>query len=208
MKDFSMRFLLVLITVFVTISGCTVSPEFQVVFDSRHHLQEGDKLYMNEVAIGEIEKISLVAPDKVTCLIKLGGEYADFINSSSVFTYESDPLNTDRQCLVCKNCDDMSPAMKQNQEFQGMGFIAYSLACLGQKADDVWMRYMRDTLEEMVGSGNNFKEESRKKIETFARTNGEAFEKALHDLNGLIKELGDNAQDTLAEIRKSARTKQ
>ena len=187
------------------LAGCAPAPEYSVIFDDRHNLQEGDRVIMNGVAIGQVRSVRLESPKVVACAIRLDRDYRGFLNKTAVFTYDSDPDRAGRMCLLCKNCDEMAPAAQPGDRFEGMGVIAYTVACLGNRADAVWMKTARTIFQDLVKTGGDFSEEARRKIETFARTNGPAFEKMLHDFNDLIQELDTDARETLDEIREKYR---
>lgn len=187
------------------LTGCSPAANYIVVMSDRHDLQKDDRVLMNGVEIGHVREVRLDSPDTVMCAIRLDADYRKFLNESTVFTYNEDPDQPGRMCLMCKNCDEMARAVHPGHRFEAMGFLGYSLACLGQQSDRVWMQTMRDSFQDLVEKGGDFSQETREKIETFARTNGPAFEKMLHDLNDLIRELDEDAQKTLEDIRKEYR---
>ncbi|MBN1296383.1 MCE family protein [bacterium] len=184
--------------------GCSRAPSLRVMFPSPHGLEAGDRVMMNDVAIGTIREVSLETPSRVVCSVDLERHAIRFINQSTVFTYGTDTAGNGGKCLICKNCDDMAPAIERGHSFTGMGFVAYSLACIGHQADAIWLDYMKEQIEEVVRSGGDFSRDAREKLEVFARSNAAAFNETMHELNHTIQELDDDAKRTLEDIRRSA----
>lgn len=185
--------------------GCVEKTVYTVTSGDRHGLQEGDHLYMNEVAIGSLIQVDLQSPGVVAAKVRLDKDYATFIKTSAIFTWADDPNLKDRSCLICKNCDEMAPVAEPSAVFEAKNFLSYTLACIGQTADKTWLKFMRDSLEKSAESGQKLSQDAKEKIETFARTNRKAFEEVLHDLNDVVEDLNQDTQDWLEEMRRLSR---
>ena len=191
-----------LVLVFMAL-GCAKPLEYSITMGNPNGLQSGDRVIMNDVAIGAVAAVELESPSEVVVKIHLDKQYSGFLKTSAVFTWEDDNDIADRRCLICKNCDEMSPVAEPGHIFKGSNLLAYTLACIGQNSNKVWMSFMRDLLEKSVESGEEFSQEALEKIETFARTNGDAFAKMMHEFNDLVEQLDEDARKSLEELLKS-----
>ncbi len=190
------------------VSGCDGKPWIIVVFETRHGIQVGDRLLMNDIPIGQVTDVSLRTSRESALKVTLEDRYRTLINASTVFTFSADPVDQSKNCLICKNCDEVAAPVAPGQEYRGKGILRYAVACMSRQMDGGIRQTLETEIRKVVEAGEDFSAETLKMMEELAATNHEAFEKALKDAGVWVERLDEDARRTLEELRETAQKQQ
>lgn len=182
-------------------TGCERGLDIQVVFEARHGIQPGAKVMMNDVPIGQVAEVTLRTSKESLLKVEIDDQYRDLLNSTTVFSYDADPADRNKNCLICKNCLENAAPVTPGQEFKGMGILKYAVVCLSSAMDGGIRQTLETEIRKTVESGEQFSAEALKVMQELAVTNREAFEQALKDAGNWIDQLDAEARRNLDEIR-------
>jgi hypothetical protein len=189
--------------------------EISIAFDRADGVGEGSEVVLADIAVGEVTGLRTMESGGALVDVRINKNYADEINSSSIFIIERDPLasGTDSKRIRVQVLKEDAPPLTRGARVEGYSsqaqfFVRTSKKILEgayQEFDD-WVREFKTGLEESKGDERLRK--LRKDVQELMEQARRSAEKGVDELNKEIPRLKEELNKIIGELRRLGKGKE
>ncbi|HWP90891.1 MAG TPA: MlaD family protein [Thermodesulfobacteriota bacterium] len=186
--------------------------DISIAFDRVDGVGEGNEVVLGDIAVGEVTGLRTTESGRALVDVRIDKNYADEINSSSVFIIDRDPLTSNKRIRVQVLKED-APPLTQGARAEGYSSPAQFFMRTSKKILEGAYQEFVDWVREFKIGFEEFEEDERlKKLRKDVRELMEqarrSAEQGIAELNKEIPRLKEELNKIIEELRKLGKGKE